>query len=77
MTTPTKTIGAQLKARRKQLGLTQQAAADLAGVVQPCWARAEAGRGTSVTQYAMLAGVIGLEFRGQLLRRIPDWRPPK
>ena len=76
MTTPTATIGGQLKSRRKQLGLTQQAAADLAGVVQPCWARAEAGRGTSVKQYAMLAAVLGLEFRGKLLRNIPGWTRP-
>ncbi len=74
--TPIETIAQTIRRRREQIGMTQTRAAELAGLQRPNWTRAETGTPATMATYEAMAAAVGLEFRGQLLRRVPGWTPP-
>lgn len=58
------TLGKTIKARRQQLGLTQQELADLSGVGINTLVAMERGKGNpSVGTFQKVASVLGLELR--------------
>lgn len=58
-----KTIGAMIQTRRKQLGMTQQDVADIAGLQRQTISRVEAGnKAVAVATVAHVAAVVGLDL---------------
>jgi len=56
-------IGAAIRARRKQLGMTQQDLAEIAGLQRQTISRVEAGNGAvTITTVARIADVVGLDL---------------
>jgi HTH-type transcriptional regulator / antitoxin HipB len=53
-------LGAQLRARRRKLGLGQTEVADLAGTTQRTVSQVEAGRAAGIELYLAVADVLGL-----------------
>lgn len=54
-------LGAQLRAQRKLLNLTQTAVAELAGTTQRSVSQVETGKASSLELYAAVSEVVGLE----------------
>jgi HTH-type transcriptional regulator / antitoxin HipB len=54
-------LGAQLRDRRKLLGLNQTEVADLAGTTQRTVSQVEAGKAADVELYLAVADVLGLQ----------------
>ena len=54
-------LGARLRERRRQLGLTQADVADLADTTQRTVSQVEAGHASGVRLYLAVAEVLGLE----------------
>lgn len=62
-------MGADVRARRRDLGLTQQAAADLAGVSERFVRQVETGKKTvRLDKLTDLLEALGLELRAQVRR---------
>jgi HTH-type transcriptional regulator/antitoxin HipB len=56
-------IGAAIRIRRKQLGMTQQDVADIAGLQRQTISRVEAGNeAVSFSSVARIAAVVGFEL---------------
>jgi transcriptional regulator with XRE-family HTH domain len=55
-------VGAQLRSRRKLLGLTQTEVADLAGTTQRSVSQAETGKAAGLDLYAAIAEVLGMQL---------------
>ena len=55
-------LGAQLRAQRKLLGLTQTEVAELAGTTQRSVSQVETGKASSLELYASICAVVGLEL---------------
>ncbi len=68
-------LGAQLRARRGLLGLTQEEVADLAGTTQRTVSQVEAGKAAGVALYFAVADVLGLQVRASP-RQPPDSPTP-
>lgn len=62
-------VGAQVRAQRKLLGLTQTEVADLAGTTQRSVSQVETGRASSIELYAAVCAVVGLELEARPRRR--------
>jgi len=59
-----KTIGAAIRTRRKQIGMTQQDVAEIAGLQRQTVSRVEAGNETvAVATVARVAAVVGLDLQ--------------
>lgn len=55
-------LGAQLRAQRKRLCLTQTEVAELAGTTQRSVSQVETGKASSLELYASVCAVVGLEL---------------
>ena len=55
-------VGAQLRDRRRSLGLTQTEVADLAGTTQRSVSQVERGKAASIDLYLAVSEVLGLEL---------------
>jgi transcriptional regulator with XRE-family HTH domain len=55
-------LGAQLRAQRKLLNLTQTDVAELAGTTQRSVSQVETGKASSLELYASVCEVVGLEL---------------
>lgn len=55
-------LGAQLRGRRKLLGLTQTEVADLAGTTQRTVSQVENGKAANIELYLTIAAVLGLQI---------------
>ena len=56
-------IGAAIRARRKQLGMTQQDLAEIVGLQRQTISRVEAGNGAvTIATVARIADVVGLDL---------------
>jgi transcriptional regulator with XRE-family HTH domain len=70
--TSSERLGAQLRARRRLLGLNQTEVADLAGTTQRSVSLAEAGRASGLELYASIAEVLGLAIVAAPHEQMPD-----
>ena len=62
-----KTLGAQIKERRKALKITQQELADLAGISINTVVAAERGQGDpKISTYLSICNVLGLKLTAEL-----------
>lgn len=55
-------LGAQVRAQRKLLNLTQADVAELAGTTQRSVSQVETGKASSLELYASICAVLGLEL---------------
>lgn len=55
-------LGAQVRAQRKLLNLTQSDVAELAGTTQRSVSQVETGKASSLELYASICAVVGLEL---------------
>ena len=69
-------LGAQLRARRKLLNLTQTDVAELAGTTQRSVSQVETGKASSLELYASVCEVVGMELTAVARQRGPTQQAP-
>jgi HTH-type transcriptional regulator / antitoxin HipB len=69
-------LGAQLRAQRKLLNLTQTDVAELAGTTQRSVSQVETGKASSLELYASVCEVVGLELTAVARQRSTTRQTP-
>ena len=69
-------LGAQLRAQRRLLNLTQTDVAELAGTTQRSVSQVETGKASSLELYASVCEVVGLELTAVARHRDTTSRVP-